>query len=281
MQREPSVHITRTKLIGILADCQVEGHKKLADIILKKGSNYSLNHRSVIVSNDKIKRDVNRIAKSSKGDTKLLSKLILFIRKNKLKQRGVKPTDINNKQQLTLLSNLCNSCIEFCNEFNLKKKKGFTVYLEIGLPKISSSRNLLQKLNQMYEAICQIYESEQIIEDDREPKYTRSIHDYYIGKIQQDTGIYKSFVDEPNVYKCFVGVKEIVKKYKVPYEMYIDAQFIGLSFTDSIASPYQLMTEKAVDRLNNYLYKNKLKVESLGEKKISLKGVDILKKIKG
>lgn len=281
MRREPSLHITRSRLIKILASCQIEGHKDLADIIMKRGANHSIQNRSIIITNDKIKRDMARIVKSSTGDSKLMNNLIYHIRRNKLRQKGASKIKTSNKQQWTYLNELSSKCIDFCNDFELDKKEGFISYLEIGLPKISSPRNLLRKLIDMYESICMIYESQKIIKDDEDSKLTEDIHNYYKNKIHQQTGIDNSYKKDPIVYKCFVGVKDIIKKYNVPYKMYIDAQFIGLSFTESIATPYQLITDKAIERLNNYLYKNKLKLDIPGkDNTIQLNKVDILKKIK-
>jgi len=283
MKREPSIHVLESDLIYIFKRLGIKGPKKtklLVRDVLKAATNKSLNSRAVIVSTDKIKRDVKKITTASLGDTKLLNNLIFFIRK-KTNGFGVMKIKEGNGEW-TKLKDLSKVCVDFCNDFELGKKQGFTIYLEIALPKISSSRNLLTKLINMYESICIIYNSQKIIDNDNEPRLTNTIHDYYVRKIESQTGLYHSFKDEPNVYKCFVGVKEIVNKYNVPFQMYIDAQFIGLSFTESIATPYQLITEKAIDRLNNYLFKNKLKLDLPDNKKtISLKGLDILKKIKG
>lgn len=279
--RQPSIHITVKRLQKILESCNIEDAKNLSILIAKRASNYSINNRSVVITNDKAKRDMERLVKSSLGDAKLMNNLIYHIRRNKLKQLGASKIKSSNQAQWTQLNELSNLCINFCNDFELGKKEGFIIYLEIGLPKISSPRNLLSKLINMYESICSIYESMKIIKSDDDSKLTESIHDYYIQKIEQNTGIRNSFKKDPIIYKCFVGVKSIVKKFNVPYKMYIDAQFIGLSFTESIATPYQLITEKAVERLNSYLYKNKLKVDIPGkDKTISLNRVDILKRIK-
>lgn len=277
--REPSIHISLTKLTEILEDLNLKKPEKLAVMILKKGVNYSLSNRVVHITNDKVKRDMTRIIKASDGDTKLLNKLIYLIRTNKLKHKGISMIKSSNLSQWSMLKNLTNVCIDFCNNFNLKKKEGFTIYLEIGLAKISSSRNLVNKLVDMQESINKIYEAKEIIDNDERSKVTMEIHEYYIKKIESQTGIYNSFISDPIIYKCFVGVRHIIDKYKVPYKIYIDAQFVGLSFTESIATPYQLITEKAIERLNSYLYKNKLKIDN-GEDTIKLSKVDILKKIK-
>lgn len=276
MGREPSIHISRTRLIQILQECQIGGAKE-AELIMKKAVKHSLSNRGLIISNDKIKREATKIVKASQSDSQLLSKLIHDIRVQHLKHRGVTritPGNITWEQ----LKNLAVKCVDFCNEFGLDKKKGFIEYLKIGLPKISSTRNYLQKLTAMYESICQIYDAKSIIETDNDSELTKEVHDHYVQRISKHTGIYQSYVDDPITYKYFLGVKEIVKKYDVPPEIYIKAQFIGLSFTESIPTPNQLVTEKAIQRLNNYLYKNKLKVET--KKDIKLSRVEMLKRIK-
>lgn len=281
MKREPSIHVTLSKFIEIMEELDLPTDKVTMHNIFKKASKYSINSRSMLITNDKVKRDANRVAKSSEGDTMLLNNIIYLIRTTKLKHRGVSKFKPGNTSQWTLLKELSNKCLSFCNDFQLSKKDGFTQYLEIGLPKISSSRNLLNKLVNMYESICSIYDSKQIIENDDFASKTREIHDYYVRKIESDTGIYHPYLDDPNIYKCFVGVREIVDKYKIPYSMYIDAQFIGLSFTESIATPYQLISDKAVERLNNYLYKNRLKIDLPNDgNTIKLDRVKILEKIK-
>jgi len=278
--REPSIHITKSKLAEILESFQIKDSEKLSELILKRAVNYSLNNRVVVISNEKTKRDMTRVIKASEGDTQMLNNLIFLIRKNKLNHKGLTKIKPSNLSQWSVLKNLTQVCLDFCNDFDFSKKQGFSKYLEIGLPKISSSRNLINKLVQMQESITLIYESMLIIENDEKPGETLEIHKYYTSKIESNTGLYNSYVKDPIVYKCFVGVRHIIDRYNVPYKIYIDAQFVGLSFTESIATPYQLITEKAIDRLNSYLYKNKLKIENSNSDTISLKGVDILKKIK-
>lgn len=282
--RQPSIHITEKDLSLVLDkikdynDIGKLSSDKLAKLILSKSKGKSCNHRMVVMSNDRIEKKAQRVLTSSKEDAELLASLIYLIRQRK-KHRGVTKLTQDHRDWSNL-KKLVEVCIQFCNDFNMPKKQGFTKYLEIGLGKITSYRSYITKLLNMGETIANEYEAIQTIEDDSCREETSEIHDYYVSLISKRTGITEVYKNKPLKYLNFIKIREITDDLNIPAEIFIDAQFEGLAWADSYPDPNQLVGDKAMERLNKYLFENKIRKgkskektqsESLKEKLLRLK----------
>lgn len=281
MQREPSLHITESKLRGILLKILPDTYNDYEDLatdILIEARRVSCDNRIVTISNQKMERDIKKIVSSGKGDTNLMGTILFSIRK-KLKHKGIQRIKEGSKDWKKV-KELSKVVCDFCNDFELGKRAGFIIYVELGFKKISSYRNYMDKLINMYEVISLSYEAHLVIQDDTDKDETLSIHNMYVGIISKATGITHSFVDEPINYVNFVEVRNITDKYNVPTQVYLEAQFEGLQWTEGYPTPAQLISEKAIDRLNRFMFKNKIKIVVEQEVSDSNDLLSRLKKIK-
>lgn len=256
MKRQPSIHITEKNLIVILQRFIPHGVEGLAEEILVEARRYSCDNRLVNITNEKIDRKVKKLLKSNKGDTGLLSNIIYSIRK-KLNRKGIRKIKEGDRDWLKIkeLATLTN---DFCNDFDLSRREGYILYISTGFNIIKSTSNYLNKLLGMYEKISLTYEAELIIINDKNKSETLHIHNLYVMMITEKTGITNRYENDPIAYTNFVKVKEITNMLNVDFEIYLKSQFDGLAWTDSYPEPSQLISTKSTERLNKYLYKNKL-----------------------
>ncbi len=253
--RDPSIHIKLSDLKKILIKLDIELSDY--DLLLREARKLSCDVRSVSITNEKVKKDLTKRLKSNKGDSMLLSEVIYSIR-IKLKHRGIKKiTEVDRDWlQLKELTKVCN---QFCEEFELSKRAGYIKYIEICFSKIASFRAYLSKFIGMYESICNEYESVSKLNDDASPKETLEVHDYFVSKIADRTGIYEKYINQPAKMIEFFKVKNVCKELGVGHEDYIDAQFEALDWCQGMPTPETLNGPKAKERLQKYLFENNIK----------------------
>lgn len=258
--RDPSIHCKLSDLSKVLKSLHPKlFNDALVEDIAKELRKVSVDNRSVIVSNDKLKKDLSKRLQSTKGDATLLADIIYSVR-IKLKHKGVRKINMANREwlQVKQLANLCN---QFCEDFNLSTREGFIKYIELGLGKIQSMRSYIGKLINMYETISQEYESVSNLKEDDSPNYTMELHDAFVNKIADRTGLYEPFKEKPEKMLCFYLARIMCDNMGVDYQTFIDAQFDAFDWCNGIPTPESLTTDKAKERLNKYLYQNKITVQ--------------------
>lgn len=261
--RDPSIHIKRSDLIKIL-----EGYlsKNVIDkVIFPRAKRYACDNRIVTISNEKVNRDIKRKLTSSKGDTYLLSEIVYSVR-IKLKHRGVgKVTEADRDWlQLKELTKLVN---QFCEEFNLPKRAGYIKYIEIAFSKITTMRAYLSKFISMYQVITAEYDATLELKSVSNPTELKEAHDYFVRKISDRTGISNNFLNRPDKMVAFSRMSKLCDELNVDTETFIDAQFDALEWCSGIPTPEQLYGDKAIERLNSYLFENKISVGKSESKK--------------
>jgi len=283
--RQPGIHITEGNLRSLLRqyydyddNCEEEVDEMVL-FLLKGAKRFSLERRSLSLTNQTIAKKALAKTTNKQDDILLLSNLIFQTRKQ-LKHRGIKPIDVNSAEWVSL-KKLTPIILEFCDDYGLSKREGMIAYIKIGLSKITSFRGYINKLYDMSETINSQYEAEQFILLDENKGLTRDIHDYYVSLIVKNTGMHEPYIDKPNKYIRFVEVANLVKELKVDYKTFINAQFEGLAWTNNYPEPEQLVSDKNRERLNKYMYSSKGKEESNQNSKVIDKGLtNILNKIK-
>lgn len=278
--REPSLHIKEKDLVNVIKklkyayDINKIKPAELAKILVEMSKPYSCNQRSISITNDKLEKKAKSIIQSSKGDAMLLASIIYNVRKKK-KHKGITKLDEGNRDW-PQVKKLAGICVQFCNEFNIPRRKGFIEYITIGMSSITSTRSYLLKLINMQEKITNDYDFKLQVLDDKNPKETKLIYDFYADLIMQKTGIDIKYDMTPDKYINFILVRELTDKLDIPYDIFIKAQFHGLAWASSYPQPGQLVGDKAIERLNKYLYENKLKVKKEKPEKTN---IDVLKMI--
>lgn len=256
--KDPSIHINLSTFRSIIEDfgnINKDNLEKFFNIARK----HSLDNRSVTITNNKLQKVVNKTLQASKGDASLMADLIYAVR-IKLKHRGVRKLNQDSREWLQVkeLTNLVN---QFCEDFNLDTREGFIAYLEIGLSKLKSFRAYIAKLISMYETICREYEAKINMSEDDNKSGTLELHDLFVNRIADRTGLYESYRDKPDKMLHFYLARVMCDNLGVDYETFIDSQFESLEWCNGIPSPESLCTDKAKERLNKYLYQNNTHIQ--------------------
>lgn len=282
-KREPGIHITQARLRTLMlefhdyADGADDMVDEMIEYIVQESPKYTLEKRSVNITRGKLAKQVMSKVVNDKSDSSLLSSVIFSVRKS-LKHRGIRPITNETARDWASLNKLAPVINQFCQEFDLSKREGYIKYIQIGLSMFTSYNHFLLKLIDLSEKISTEYDSLDQIAHDTNKSLTKQIHDYYVQRINKKTGIMESFIDNPKTYLNFVRVREVVERTKVKYQTYIDAQFDALEWTMSYPSPEQLSNDKSNERLNKFVYKNK--VEDVRENRPDEKLTNILTSIK-
>ena len=85
------------------------------------------------------------------------------------------------------------------------------------------------------------------------------IHDYYQSNILSMTGIREDYKSNPVIYSHFIRVREICDEMGLDPEVWIDAQFAALSFCNGIPKVEDLDSDKAKQRVINYVSQHDIK----------------------
>lgn len=254
-KRSPSIHITKSQFEEILNTLEVDNFPVEAFFVIARKE--AINHRAVLVSNNKNTKRVNNILLASKGDAALVAD-ILYATRIKLKHRGVRKINESNSREWANCKKLAEICNIFCEDFKLDTREGFIKYIETGLKRMTDYRNVMQRLISMQDNITNQIDAELELQHS-DLELTKEIHDYFIGKIAKATGIYESYENKPEKYVHFAKVGEFLKEEGWDYKTFIDAQFESLAWCNGLPDIAQMYTDKAIERYNKYLYKNKNK----------------------
>lgn len=265
MRREPSIHVTKTNLTKVLHEILSNDmdSKDINDVINKlliESVPYSISSRTIVPSNNRLEKKAEKVAKSSRMDGDIFANALYMVRK-KLKHRGISQIKPGTKDWDSIKV-ISQQALDFCNEFGIDKKQGFTKYIELGLIRMGNNKFNINRFNSLYETICEIYEANTEISDDDEPDITRELYQLYSKQILTQTGIFEDFSSEPEKYVWFVRARKQAKQLNIALDTYIEAQFEALDFTKGIPYPSQLVGPKANQRLYQFLYKKGLKLDN-------------------
>lgn len=254
--REPSIHITKSQFEEILNTLEVNNFPVEAFFVIARKE--AINHRAVLVSNNKNTKRVNNILLASKGDAALVAD-ILYATRIKLKHRGVRKINESNSREWANCKKLAEICNTFCEDFKFDTREGFIKYIEIGLKRMTDYRNLMQRLISMQDNITNQVSAEIELVEDKYPTLTKEVHEYFIKKVANATGIYEPYINQPEKYVHFLRLSKFLFEHDWDYMKFIDAQFESLAWCNGLPEPSQMYNEKAIERYNKYLYKNKNK----------------------
>lgn len=228
--------------------------------ILEAAKTYSIASRSIYASNKKLEDKANKIKLAGRSNTGVFAQLLLLTRR-KMHHKGlhlIEPT----MPEWVNLKETCKLATEFCNEFGLSLKAGYTEYLKIGVSKMKNFS--LYKFKQMHGSICNYFESSQEIEADKTPNRTTLLYELYLRKVNQKLGWeHNDYKDNPEKYVCFVRAKVLAEKFKIRVEDYINAQFFAMEWGDKemIPDPLQLYGDKAIERVRKYCYEKNITIK--------------------
>lgn len=255
-KRSPSIHITKSQFEEILNTLEVDNFPVEAFFVIARKE--AINHRAVLVSNNKNTKKVSNILLASKGDAALVADILYAIR-IKLKHRGVRKINESNSREWANCKKLAEVCNTFCEDFKFDTREGFIKYIETGLKRMTDYRNVMQRLLSMQENITNQVEAELELKGDKDPGFTKDIHDEFIKRVASVTGIYESYEHHPEKYVHFLRIHNLMDEKDWNVFQFLDAQFEALAWCNGLPEPSQMYNDKAIERYNKYLYKNKSK----------------------
>lgn len=255
-KRSPSIHITKSQFEEILNTLEVNNFPVEAFFVIARKE--AINHRAVLVSNNKNTKRVNNILLASKGDAALVAD-ILYATRIKLKHRGVRKINESNSREWANCKKLAEVCNTFCEDFKFDTREGFIKYIETGLKRMTDYRNVMQRLLSMQENITNQIDAEIELKEDKDPGFTKDIHDEFIKRVASVTGIYESYEHQPEKYVHFLRIHNLMDEKDWNVFQFLDAQFEALAWCNGLPEPSQMYNDKAIERYNKYLYKNKNK----------------------
>lgn len=253
-KRSPSIHITKSQFEEILNTLEVDNFPVEAFFVIARKE--AINHRAVLVSNNKNTKRVNNILLASKGDAALVAD-ILYATRIKLKHRGVRKINESNSREWANCKKLAEVCNTFCEDFKLDTREGFIKYIETGLKRMTDYRNVMQRLISMQDNITNQVDAELELKGDKDPGFTKDIHDEFIKRVASVTGIYESYEHQPEKYVHFLRIHNLMDERDWNVFQFLDAQFEALAWCNGLPEPSQMYNDKAIERYNKYLYKNK------------------------
>lgn len=253
-KRSPSIHITKSQFEEILNTLEVDNFPVEAFFVIARKE--AINHRAVLVSNNKNIKRVNNILLASKGDAALVAD-ILYATRIKLKHRGVRKINESNSREWANCKKLAEICNTFCEDFKFDTREGFIRYIETGLKRMTDYRNVMQRLISMQDNITNQIDAEIELKGDKDPGFTKDIHDEFIKRVASVTGIYESYEHQPEKYVHFLRIHNLMDEKDWNVFQFLDAQFEALAWCNGLPEPSQMYNDKAIERYNKYLYKNK------------------------
>lgn len=253
-KRSPSIHLTKSQFEEILNTLEVDNFPVEAFFVIARKE--AINHRAVLVSNNKNTKRVNNILLASKGDAALVAD-ILYATRIKLKHRGVRKINESNSREWANCKKLAEICNTFCEDFKFDTREGFIKYIETGLKRMTDYRNVMQRLISMQDNITNQIDAEIELKGDKDPGFTKDIHDEFIKRVASVTGIYESYEHQPEKYVHFLRIHNLMDEKDWNVFQFLDAQFEALAWCNGLPEPSQMYNDKAIERYNKYLYKNK------------------------
>lgn len=253
-KRSPSIHITKSQFEEILNTLEVDNFPVEAFFVIARKS--AINTRAVVVSNKGTTKKVTNILLASKGNAALVAD-ILYATRIKLKHRGVRKINESNTREWANCKKLAEICNTFCEDFKLDTREGFIKYIETGLKRMTDYRNVMQRLISMQDNITNQIDAEIELKEDKDPGFTKDIHDEFIKRVASVTGIYESYEHQPEKYVHFLRIHKLMDEKDWNVFQFLDAQFEALAWCNGLPEPSQMYNDKAIERYNKYLYKNK------------------------
>lgn len=268
-KRIPSIHISlpalQEAMRTLFKDMSfIEGEEwdKAGEHLFKILRKKNLDHRSVVITNQRTERKIEQVLKAGRSETDQVCNIISMYRRNRKKTKLYSTKKITPEHKdYTKAKELTKIILNYAQMFDLEFKEAIIKYLDITVPKITSGLNFVHKLVNMEELVIQQEEMAQELLKDEDPVETRSIRDLYNKRVSERTGIITK-AEEVSDMIHFMEVRRITDDLDIPTEIYLEAQFHGLSWTDSYPTPKQLLGDKAIERLQKYLYEKKIKVKT-------------------
>lgn len=232
--------------------------KNIASSIIYQARGYAINNRKITVTNDKLKRDTQKVSASGRSSASLFSTILTLVRQ-KAKHRGITTPKVGSDEWLAY-KDATKYATEFCQEFGLNLKEGYHTYIQLGLEKMKNFS--IYKFKTLHGPITRTYEAIAEIQADKHAQQTKELHTLYLTQVANRTGFSQSYENNPEKYVCFTRAAGNARDLGASLAHYISAQFEGFEWCNSIPDPVQLYGDKAKERVIKYYFAQGLKLRA-------------------
>ena len=261
MRRNPSLHITKSDLEKVLLSIQIEPNMLVGNLvneIFDKSQPYQLVGRYKTIAKTKAKTK-KKIAKSQEVDSRLpkgsverFNRLLIVWRTQNNPYTKVRNITKDDRDYI-LLKEVALKAYDFAMYFELGVQAGFEQYIQIGL---ASMRRYRLGAFKSYEK--SIYEKFESVRDvDNDDKADKTNHFYQIWRLAMMK--YTELETIPNLqtdktkYIHILYARKQADEPGADYELWIEAQFEGLSFMSVIPQLSQFYGDNAKKRYERHL----------------------------
>ena len=266
MHREPSIHVAEGNLVKALKE--VLGAVKVRQMgisietivneVLIRSKRYSLSQRSLLATTQKERKTVDKIKTTSLEDAVNLAQILYQVRRS-LKHRGIEISKPGSRDW-PFIKTITQNANEYFEYYGDSKTQAYRDYLLAMCKKMQKFS--LPKLQGMHSQMMGEFDAIEKLKDNPYPDFTDKAYKYYNKLIINNLGtVLTDYSKIPNEYIYFMEVAIICKDLKITPDVYIDSQFEGLSWTNGVPAPPQLIGEKAQKRLQDYLFTNKIRIK--------------------
>jgi hypothetical protein len=232
--------------------------KGLAREIVKHGTTHTPTNRSITITNEKLYDKVRRLNSAPRNLTSDFINILHHVRKKHNRYvKAIMPKPGSN--DYNLLKEVAIDAENFCKQFNLKQREGFIIYCDMAI--VRMKKFAYYKMKNMYEGICNAYTASQALKDNPDADKVNRICHYYNQQILTRTGVLLfDYRDNPEKYQYFIMVLKECNRLKIPSKIYMDAQFSAFEFRGRYPEPEQLVGDKALLRVQQYMAENEIKL---------------------
>jgi len=249
--RDPSIHITKSRLLNILDAYGIMLSRELVNYIMDNARSYNLTSRTLVLTNAAGKRDSIKAQEEIEGETDAVLFNQALNNERKRKQHVFTPITKQDSSWI-MLNKLALICDQMAKDFHIHKTEAYAAYVRLGI-------NLMKKgygLNRFAgykDRIYELYSEETEVLKDENPEGTKALTQVYLQEAEKFYGKCPTLQPENRIH--FLESRRLADILKADYESFVVSQIQGLEFTGNFPEPHQLHTGQAEHR---YLSRKKV-----------------------
>lgn len=261
MRRDPSLHITKSDLVKLLAEVnysQRTSGSALADKIFENAKKYQITDRYLEVLGQKaaVKKKVTSSMEADGVPSGLVEKFNLWlVTERQAHNEFIKATPISkSSKQYLLLKEVVKMSQDFVERFDITPQSdGHREYIKLGLRVMK--RYSLNRFKTYDNLINEMFESSVIVLLDKAKEDTAKFYGIWQESMVRHTSMEQGLdlLSDYVKYAHMVYGREQADEVDAYYEDWVEAQFDGLSFMNVIPELSQFYGENAKKRWEKYM----------------------------
>ena len=266
IKRDPSLHVTKSTLISLLKSYSKQNELELpvshlTEYLLINGvrntpTNRLIVHAKTVKQGKAIKKEQENLKDYDAFNRVLADQRVL------LKHKGASVLANKDSTEYKKMCSVADIAYEYLDVFYAgssldERNKALIDFIQYGISLMGPSYNL-QKFHYHKESIFNRARYIQEIKEDEDSDTTFDTFKYYYEKYTELTGFKVNLTNfvakKPEIYIHFLRAAQDIIAQNASVEDWVDAQFEGLSFTNTIPKESQMYGDNALRRYHNYYY---------------------------